>query len=170
MGLTPRYNKQDVERLLAGGVMQIETGIVRILQYLGEQFVSEARQGLNISGAFGKGDYTDRTGNLRSSIGYFVLSQGAIIAQNLQGDSTGMAAARRALESVPKGGYQLVGVAGMDYASYVESKGYNVITSQEDSVLVDLGKMLKEFQEKINKKGVGLGYDISGPLITTMFR
>lgn len=170
MGLIPRYNARDIERTIAGGVERIENDIVQILRYLGEQFVSDARQALNISGAFPKGDYHDRTSNLRSSIGYFVLDNGQIIGQDVTGTGTGRAMARKALEGVPKGGYQLVGVAGMEYASYVESMGYNVITSQQDTILVDLRDMLKDYQRRMSDKGLNVGFDIAGSLGAAMYR
>ena len=170
MGLIPRYNARDIERTIAGGVERIENDIVQILRYLGEQFVSDARQALNISGAFPKGDYHDRTSNLRSSIGYFVLDNGQIIGQDVTGTGTGRAMARKALEGVTKGGYQLVGVAGMEYASYVESMGYNVITSQADTLIVDLRDMLKQYQQRMNSKGVAIGFDAVGEITGGVYR
>lgn len=170
MGLTPKYSTKDVERMIAGGVIRIENDIIQILEYCGEQFVSEARQALNISAVFPKGDYSDRTTNLRSSIGYFVVSNGDIVSSGLKGTSKGMTAAKRAIGGIPKGGYQLIGVAGMEYASYVESMGYNVITSQQDTVLVDLKDLLKDYQRRMNDKGLALDYDIVGSLTKGMYR
>ena len=43
------------------------------------------------------------------------------------------------------GGYQLIGVAGMDYASYLESKGFNVITSQSVIALESVEKSVRAF-------------------------
>ena len=81
-----------------------------------------------------------------------------------------MTAAKRAIGGIPKGGYQLIGVAGMEYASYVESMGYNVITSQQDTVLVDLKDLLKDYQRRMNDKGLALDYDIVGSLTNGMYR
>ena len=41
-------------------------------------------------------------------------------------------------------GIQLIGIAGMDYASHVESKGYNVISYQADVCMVDLAMYLEK--------------------------
>jgi hypothetical protein len=45
----------------------------------------------------------------------------------------------------PKG-FQLIGVAGMNYASHVESKGYNVISYQADVCMVNLGVSLEKLK------------------------
>ena len=47
----------------------------------------------------------------------------------------------------------------MDYASHVESKGYNVITSQSVVALVDLKKSLIKFKDRLNKEGKIPGFD-----------
>jgi len=59
-----------------------------------------------------------------------------------------------------KHGYQLIGVAGMDYASYVESMGYNVISAQSVVAIEGLEKSLLKFKDRLNKKGVDAGFDI----------
>ena len=40
-------------------------------------------------------------------------------------------------------GFQLILIAGMNYASWVESKGYNVISYQADICMVDLSLHLE---------------------------
>lgn len=178
MGVIARKsNRKVIFQELQKGHRVIERGILSILRYVGEAFAKEAKNNINPDGAWEqrvlseyekakgkkqptKGNYVDWTGNLRSSIGYFVLNDGAIISQKLEGKSEGIAAARAALSEVPnKKGYQLVGVAGMDYASHVESKGYNVITSQSVVALVDLKKSLIKFKDRLNKEGKIPGFD-----------
>lgn len=169
MGITVRNtNSQAVLNETKRGLIKIENGIIKILQYAGEQFVKDAREGLNISGAFPKGDYTNRTANLRSSIGYFVLNNGVIVDSNLEGTAEGIAAARELLNSIPdKSGYQLIGVAGMDYASYVESRGYNVITSQKDVAIVNIERMLQKYKDRMNAKGNAVDFDIDSLVLTS---
>lgn len=170
MGITPRNtNSQSVLNELKRGHRTIENGIIKILQYAGEQFVKDARDGLNIDGAFPKGDYTDRTVNLRSSVGYFVLNNGIVISDAIEGTAKGMAAAKTLLNSIHnKGGYQLIGVAGMEYASYVESKGYNVISSQKDIAIVNIGRMLQKYKDRLNTKGVSVDFDTNELVLTSM--
>jgi hypothetical protein len=67
-----------------------------------------------------------------------------------------------------KEGYQLIGVAGMDYASHVESKGYNVITSQGDIALVNIERLLNKFKDRMNKKGANMDFDMDNLVLTAM--
>ena len=98
---------------------------IRALKSVGEESVAEA---------VSSGNYTDRTGNLRSSIGYVVADEGEVVEEggfrNLggaEGPGVGREKAYRlALEST---GLCLILVAGMDYAQYVADKGYNVLDS-----------------------------------------
>ena len=55
-------------------VGDVEEKMIMVMQYTGEQFVKDARQMKKSEGWFG-----DVTGNLRSSIGYFILKDGQII-------------------------------------------------------------------------------------------
>ena len=95
------------------------------LQLLGEQCVNRIRKKHG-------NDWTDRTGNLRSSIGYAVFNEGKNVVQSqfetiLQG-STGSAKGRAYIQTLAKeyaNVYALVVVAGMDYASFVEAGSGN---------------------------------------------
>ena len=162
MGIKPKFKYSDIERAVNTELINIERGVLAILQRVGEEFVRDARMGIDInSGAFPKGDYTDQTANLRSSIGYFILRDGNVVAENLSGTSKGVSAARAVLASVGKQGYSIVGVAGMEYASHLESMGYNVISSQNLNLIVDLSDRLQKFARKAGKKGLSLDFDQS---------
>lgn len=124
-------------------VGDMEDKMIMVMKYTGEQFVKDAREMKRSSGGFG-----DVTGNLRSSIGYFILKDGQIIHSNLRGKASGKSAASKFVDSLPKqSGLHLVGVAGMEYASMVESKGRNVISIQAEAALIDLKDMLKDVTE-----------------------
>src|SRR5690606_22352497 len=74
----------------------------------------------------------DQTGNLRSSIGCMIFYDGEEVHANFEGDSAegktaGLAFARR-IGADFNDGWALVTVAGMEYASWVEALGYDVIT------------------------------------------
>ncbi len=165
----PKFKNVEVLKELQKGYRTIENGIIRILQRAGEQFVIDARDGMKISpSAFPKGDYENQTANLRSSVGYFVLKDGIIIDNMIEGTAEGIAAGRALLGTIPnKTGYQLIGVAGMDYASHVESKGYNVITSQADVALVNINRLLNKFKDRMNKKGAHVDFDMDNLVLTT---
>ena len=123
--------------------------IVNIFCYVGEQCISEARD---------SGDYTDQTGNLRSSIGYAVVWDGKVVQRDCidkvkQGDkgvSEGNDYLSKCIKKARKKGIVLIVTAGMNYAEYVEAKGYNVLSSAElkagplvKSLLTRLGFRMK---------------------------
>lgn len=113
------------------------------LSFVGEKCVIEARD---------SGKYTDRTGNLRSSTGYAVVYNGRIVKQSnfekvkqtaTEGAATGKELIRQ-LTSSYADGLVLILVAGMDYAVYVEARGYNVLNSSEDLAKRLVPEMLKQ--------------------------
>lgn len=124
----------------------MEAKVIKAMQYAGEEFVKNAREMTKAQGGFG-----DVTGNLRSSIGYFIVKDGKVIDQMvyLSEDGTdrqtGLSIGLKFIKSFfkKKTGFQLVGFAGMDYASHVESRGLNVISVQKEVALVNLNNYLK---------------------------
>lgn len=123
-----------------------ENDLIQVLQYVGEGFVKEARMFTKKQGGFG-----DITGNLRSSIGYFIVRDGEVITANLKPSKkgsdrrTGMSVASDFINKIKQNnGLFLYGVAGMDYAKAVESKGYNVISYQADLAIIELKSILRE--------------------------
>lgn len=138
MGIT--LNLGNVKITAKKFVGEVEEKMIMVMQYTGEQFVKDARKMKRSDGGFG-----DVTGNLRSSIGYFILKDGQIIKSDLKGKSSGKSAAQQLLDSIPKKtGLQLIGIAGMNYASLVESKGKNVISIQAEAALIDLKDLLND--------------------------
>lgn len=101
--------------------------------------------------AIERGSYTDRTGNLRNSVGYVVIVDGQVYEfgsfgksdGNSEGKSTGQSYARSLAGKFPKG-IVLIVVAGMNYASYVSAKGYNVLDSSELLAEQLVPKLLKQ--------------------------
>ncbi len=119
----------EVEAYLDEQIERIEQLIIYNLSYVGEQCLTEARS---------TNSYKDQTGNLRSSIGYIIVKDGRVIRQSdfavvrtgSQGKSEGEQFAR-SLANKFSDGIVLIVVAGMNYASYVSAKGYNVLDSAE---------------------------------------
>lgn len=103
--------------------------IINTFSYVGESCIIEARN---------NGSYLDQTGNLRSSIGYAVVVDGRIVHKKIgkqvkngaDGTSEAEAYLTRLASEHPSG-ICLIVVAGMNYAVYVEGRGYNVLTSAE---------------------------------------
>lgn len=113
---------------------------VTYLQQLGERLVKYAREDKSAARHF-----TDRTGNLRNSIGYVVVQGGQIVKslfdgntpategyEKGNGNAIGLSYATKIAIELPANKTYLVWVAGMEYASYVEANGYDVITGSGD--------------------------------------
>ena len=143
MGLTPLYTSGDVKEVFDTFVEDVDVQMIQLFAYVGEEFVNQARNTRT---------YKDRTGNLRSSIGYIVALDGEVKIDNLEGTGEGKARARELVKEVlsdDSAGIVLIGFAGMQYASYVESKGYDVITGstpKASKILRELKDGLKEFE------------------------
>jgi hypothetical protein len=129
----------------------------------GEDFVTNAREQMQ---SHAMGQYEDVTANLRNSVGYFIFHNGKMIIGAKPGDKVGKKPEGKLssteIESIGKeaikefirtDGIQLIGLAGMNYASYVESKGYNVISYQADICIIDLSTYLERLE--LIEKGTG---------------
>ena len=151
--LRAKFGKDYIRKELAKQRQSIVSDFVRIAAREGEKFLSDARSSLSIDGsAFPKGDYTDRSGYLRSSIGYAVLVDGEVIVSKIPSKVDGISAFTNIMDSLPWArGIVFVGMAGMDYASYLEAMGYNVISSQWDVAMVDLSAALKKYETVANR-------------------
>ncbi len=98
-------------------------------------------------------DYMNDTGNLRSCIGWGVYRDRHKVAQGgftpIAGGVQGSAKGKALLDEVEKPkGYALVFVAGMYYASYVESRGKDVNTSGElliESLAEDIINQIRRY-------------------------
>lgn len=145
--IVPKFNRADIRRMLEERRKRIADAILMMLQRIGEQFVANARN---------RGKYKDRTGNLRSSVGYVILYNGEQYTENFQQlkGKEGVQRAREVIEEL-KGnyprGFVLICIAGMDYAAAVESKGYDVITASSTIAENALRKAVKQIQTKMAK-------------------
>jgi len=97
------------------------------------------------------GDYLDQTSNLRNSIGYVVVANGKIVVSNFDGDDGDGRKLANSLAKEIRNGYALIVVAGKNYASYVEAKGYNVISSAELFAEREMPKILERLRRNISK-------------------
>lgn len=137
---------------------QLDTKLVRWLQYIAEDVLNDARR---------KGSYMDRTGNLRSSIGCRIYRNGEPIHAyevELVGNPTepdkrlSLSELQSTFDNAMNDyaakyianieGYSIVLVAGMNYASYVEAKGYNVL--HESNIL--LQQRINELKDRLKIK------------------
>lgn len=144
--LVPKFNVADIKKMLAERYERIDKAMLLRIQRVGESFVKNARDRAN---------FKDRTGNLRSSIGYIVLKDGVDIYEDFKARAGGKEGVDKAREvaaelkiKYPKG-YVLIVVAGMDYAAAVESRGYDVITVTGAEAAVKLKQSLSELANKL---------------------
>jgi len=140
MGLIPGFSQGSVNNRIDRFVLSIEKRIIYSLAIVGEAFVNTARNTQT---------YHDQTGNLRSSIGYIIAKDGVIIQENVEGKAEGKSKAKEVAREVLREntkGFVLIGVAGMEYACAVESKGYDVITGSIPEAKALLKKKMKEYK------------------------
>ena len=101
--------------------------------------------------------YKDQTHYLRSSIGFVLYNAGEMITESFgstggEAGSAGVEAGRRIAEEAAKqytNEIVAVIVAGADYALYVESKGYDVISGPCSELNEVLSKYLKIVIEEL---------------------
>ena len=132
---------------------RVEMLTVRVLSYLGELCVIEARnRPQEIS-------WYDRSGNLRSSIGYAIIHNGKILEysdfiQVRQGNE-GVRKGKALIEELSKkfaNDYVLVVVAGMNYAEFVEAMdNKDVLASTELWAREKVPLMLEKLKRQIAK-------------------
>lgn len=101
-------------------IAKLKETIIQRLCAVGEHAVKIARE---------RGNYQDRTGNLRSSIGYMVVMDGVSVFEGGQqvtaNGTSGVTESQKMLSKlkseIPQQGAVLIVCAGMNYAWYVEN-------------------------------------------------
>jgi hypothetical protein len=122
-----------ISEFIGQQVERVTSALIYNLCAVGEQVLNQARS---------TNSYKDQTGNLRSSIGYVVAVDGKVVQSSsfevvkdgADGSRDGKSYALDLVKQFPEG-IVLIVVAGMNYASYVSAKGYDVLDSSE--VLAD---------------------------------
>ncbi len=138
MGLTPAFTQGDIRNFLNQSAARVHQVNIARLKRVGLQFVIDART---------KADFTDQTGNLRSSIGFIIVFQGEIVESDFEGQTQeGQTKAEQFAFEVAmqhSRGYALIVVAGMEYAAAVEAKGKDVLTGSSAQAKASLNKYFK---------------------------
>lgn len=130
-------------------VLLMKQSLYNTLARVGEECVSYART---------NGSYIDQTGNLRSSVGYAVIDNGRVISksgfgtvkQGVEGSSQGKDFLSEII-SQHRNGLVLIVVAGMNYATYVEAKSYDVISGAELRSDVLVPQLMKQLGFNVRK-------------------
>ena len=148
MAIKAQFTKNDVRKRFDDFLKEVERAQIEALERLGEQCVTHAR---DIPADVG---FADRTGNLRSSIGYVIFKDGQAIRQNYEQvleANEGIQAGQRLAEEVGSNtkGICLVVTAGMNYATYVEAKGRDVLASAETLAQRELPKVLQDLIDDV---------------------
>lgn len=145
MKFTPKFNQNDIRRFILKKIEVVENVILDQLIAVGEQFVADART---------TNTYIDRTSNLRGSIGYVILKDGSEIFGNFEGIATGQQIAKQFVKRISgehSRGFVLIVVAGMEYAAFVEAKGYDVVTGSSQGAETNLERSLDRLKKQLGK-------------------
>lgn len=152
MGIKAQFTQEQLKRRFDAFLAMVKKKQIARMQRLGEMCLIEARNN--------KG-YMMQTGALLSSTGYMIFVDGVALHSQFDAASgaesnaaqNGIKAGQTLAEKVGKNtnGVALVVVAGMNYAAYVEAKGYNVLSSAEHLAQRELPRMLEKLIQTINK-------------------
>ena len=153
MGIRMATKLDEIHNTLMKESQRVERLTIRALSYLGEQCVTRVRD------REGDKSWYDRSGNLRSSVGYVISHNGNIVQysdfnQVKQGSESVKVGKDLAEEIVKRysNDYVLVIVAGMNYAEYVEAMdNKDVLASTELWSIDQVPKMLEKLKRQIAK-------------------
>lgn len=130
--ITADFNIDDLNATIQNEVDEWFDELLEIYRKAGRKFTERARARTKLA----DGSFGNITWNLRSSIGYLLVNNGVVLESYFpalkgapEGSKTGDDYAREIALLIDEGeGVALVCVAGMEYAFFVESKGFDVIT------------------------------------------
>ena len=151
MGIKLVTSESAIHDAILKEVDRVNRLTLRALSYLGEKCVIEARD------RSPEESWIDRTGNLRSSIGYVIASGGEIIKYSdftvVKNGSEGRETGKTLAEEIARkyrSVYALVVVAGMNYAEYVEAMDNKVVlASAELFARQQLPSMMQKLKSQI---------------------
>lgn len=147
MGIEPKFGDGVITAKVQSFQKRLEAATIFMLQSLGESLVKYAKESHN---------YVDRTGNLTNSIGYVVVHNKKAISfggfnHTGNGSDSGMKVAMK-MAGETLSSFSLIVVAGMNYAAYVEAKGYNVILPAELKSKSDFPAAMKRLTDMAKSK------------------
>lgn len=148
MGLIRQFGDGYIAKRVQYFQQQVELAMKSLLQEFGEELVAFAKD---------THTYTDRTGNLTNSISYAIVRHKEILYYNeVQREEANAAALKVAMKMAESlsDAYSLIVVAGMNYAAFVESRGYNVILPAELKAKQEFTDKVKPLIDKVNKRAV----------------
>lgn len=147
MGIEPLFGEGLIKSAVTAYQQRVERAAIYAFKYLAEGLVKYAIE---------KRTYTDQTGNLTNSIGYVIVFDGKVeymggfVGNGDEGAEKGMQLADEIAKKDGKG-ISIIIVAGMNYAAYVEAKGYNVILPAELKAMTDFPATIERLREQVHK-------------------
>lgn len=148
MGIVPKSNHSSViQKAVTAFQVRLENATLYLLKFLGESLVKYAKE---------KHNYKDRTGNLTNSISYAIVRKKKLEYfsgenQPNEGAKASLKVAMQMANSLPDA-FSLIIVAGMNYAAFVEAKGYNVILPAELKAKKDFPEAMNMLMAKARNK------------------
>ena len=151
MGIRMATKLDEIHNTLMKESQRVERLTIRALSYLGEQCVTRVRD------REGDKSWYDRSGNLRSSVGYVISHNGNIVQYSdfnqIKQGSEGVKVGKDLAEEIVKrysNDYVLVIVAGMNYAEFVEAmENKNVLASAELFARKELPGMMSKLKKQL---------------------
>lgn len=139
MALVPKFTMRQIDGMLGEKRDELMMKVVDLFEFTAIEAVNNATD---------MGSYIDRTGNLRNSLGYVIAIDGVVVREMFKNEY-GSDFAMEVLNDYQEGIVMIV-VAGMNYAIYVESRGYNVLSSAEMFAERRLPELLKQLRDGNN--------------------
>lgn len=164
MKVIPKFSSQELANQIQQQADREVQALLHGLTEIGERCVTAQRQVVTAQGYAGElqsssTPYTVQTGNLASSTGYIITYQGKELhtggfeatPQGTKGGAEGIKTGKDFAKEVAKKyngkGIQLVVVAGMHYARYVQNLGYDVLDTAE----LVAEKLMKDLANEYNR-------------------
>ena len=140
------FNMADIEKQINNATQAWFNNLLETFRTKGREFTKRAREQTKSDGGFG-----NITWNLRGSIGYILLNDGVVIESYFPplpdgelGRVTGDAYAREiAAGNGFDNGIVLILVAGMDYATYVQNRGIDVLDTESLVFEAELKRIMR---------------------------
>lgn len=157
MGVRMTTSVQSIEKEVRQELERNRKRLIAMMQRIGEEIINGIRTGEY-------SNWIDRTGNLRSSIGYILVMDGAVQTEGgfqlvkgpeADGTSVGTGIGKQFAESLVSlypNGIALIIVAGMEYAAYVEAmENKEVLAGGEIAARALVRKYIEEFNNRYSK-------------------
>ena len=162
MVITTDYNSANMLNSLNSEMNLNYLNLVDDMIDVCKNFLTDVREQLQ---DHSQGTYLDQTTQLRNSLAAYIYRNGSLLwADEGENGEESRKIISDQIHFTPHG-FDIIGIASKEYASWVESKGYNVITNQGEWFFVNLGEVFS----KLGYKKIG-SLKITSPIraITTV--